>query len=242
MLGVGIGLTGPLLQGSPFVPLATTPTAWYDPSDITTLWQDSARTVPVTAHGDPVGAMDDKSGNAKHAIQATAGNRPLYQVEGSDKFLLFDGVDDALSVTMALAMPFDRISAIRQATSTSGDRIFAGAVSTEPLLRQGASPIIAIAAGGTAMANSGLAVGSNGVVTERFIAGASKLAVNNGAYVTGDVGSTALTALILGASTAAGGSASNVRFYGAAMKAGGFTDAQIAQWRAHLGAKCGVGL
>ena len=34
---------------------------WYDPSDTTTLFQDSAGTTPVTASGQPVGLMLDKS-------------------------------------------------------------------------------------------------------------------------------------------------------------------------------------
>ncbi len=51
---------------------------WYDPSDISTLWQDSARTTPVTTSGQPVGAIDDKSGNGRHLLQATAANRGTY--------------------------------------------------------------------------------------------------------------------------------------------------------------------
>lgn len=51
---------------------------WYDPSDLTTLWQDSARTTPVTASGQPVGCMDDKSGNGRHLLQATAAARLTY--------------------------------------------------------------------------------------------------------------------------------------------------------------------
>ena len=35
--------------------------AWYDPSDLTTLFQDSAGTTPVTAVEQPVGLMLDKS-------------------------------------------------------------------------------------------------------------------------------------------------------------------------------------
>ncbi len=50
--------------------------AWYDPSDLTTLFQDSAGTTPVTAVEQPVGLMKDKSGRGNHAFQATAGNRP----------------------------------------------------------------------------------------------------------------------------------------------------------------------
>lgn len=34
--------------------------AWYDPSDLSTLFQDSAGTTPVTADGQPVGLMLDK--------------------------------------------------------------------------------------------------------------------------------------------------------------------------------------
>lgn len=50
----------------------------FRPSDISTLYQDSAATTPVTAIGDPVGKMLDISGNGNHATQATAGARPTY--------------------------------------------------------------------------------------------------------------------------------------------------------------------
>lgn len=50
---------------------------WYDPSDLSTMFQDSAGTTPVTAIGDPVGKILDKSGNGKHASQSTAASRPV---------------------------------------------------------------------------------------------------------------------------------------------------------------------
>lgn len=79
---------------------ASEPGVWYDPSDITTLFQDSAGTTPVTAAGQPVGRMLDKSGRNNHALQATAGSRPLYQIDGAGKpYLQFDGVDDSLDAT-----------------------------------------------------------------------------------------------------------------------------------------------
>ena len=49
---------------------------WYDPSDLSTLFQDSAGTVPVTAVEQPVGLMLDKSGRGNHATQATSTKRP----------------------------------------------------------------------------------------------------------------------------------------------------------------------
>ena len=72
--------------------------AWYDPSDLTTLYQDAAGTTPVTAVGDPVGRVEDKSGNGNHASQSTAAARPIYRQDGNGKFYLdFDGVDDAMA-------------------------------------------------------------------------------------------------------------------------------------------------
>lgn len=51
--------------------------AWYDPSDLTSLFQDSAGTTAVTAVEQPVGKMLDKSGNGNHATQATSAARPI---------------------------------------------------------------------------------------------------------------------------------------------------------------------
>ena len=53
------------------------PGAWYDPSDMSTLFQDSAGTTPVTAVEQPVGRMLDKSGRGNHATQATTTKRPV---------------------------------------------------------------------------------------------------------------------------------------------------------------------
>ncbi|WPZ28989.1 hypothetical protein T8A63_15350 [Sulfitobacter sp. OXR-159] len=60
------------------------------------MFQDAAGTTPVTAPGQPVGLMLDKSGNGHHASQATASKRPTYQTDGTLHYLSFDGVDDAM--------------------------------------------------------------------------------------------------------------------------------------------------
>ena len=71
---------------------------WYDPSDLSSMFQDSAGTTPVTAVGQPVGKILDKSGRGNHATQATAAARPVLQQDGNGKYYLaFDGVDDFLS-------------------------------------------------------------------------------------------------------------------------------------------------
>lgn len=55
------------------------PGAWYDPTDLSTMFQDSAGTTPVTAVEQPVGLILDKSGNGNHASQSTAASRPTYR-------------------------------------------------------------------------------------------------------------------------------------------------------------------
>lgn len=72
---------------------------WYDPSDFSSMFQDSAGTTPVTAVGDPVGKINDKSGNGKHATQSTSAARPVLRQDGAGKYYLeFDGTDDSLSI------------------------------------------------------------------------------------------------------------------------------------------------
>lgn len=69
---------------------------WYDPSDLSTLFQDDAGTTPVISDGDPVGLMLDKSGNGNHASQSVSAYRPIYRTDGVFHWLEFDGVDDGL--------------------------------------------------------------------------------------------------------------------------------------------------
>jgi hypothetical protein len=80
-LGIGLRLG---MLGSVFSPAnlfsSNEQGAWYDPSDLSALFQDSAGTTAVTTAGQPVGKMLDKSGNDNHATQATSAARPAYAV------------------------------------------------------------------------------------------------------------------------------------------------------------------
>lgn len=63
--------------------------AWYDPSTLSTMFQDAAGTIPA-AVGQPVMRINDMSGNGRHATQATAGNAPILRVdEGGRRYLDF---------------------------------------------------------------------------------------------------------------------------------------------------------
>lgn len=77
--------------------------AWYDPSDFSSQFQDSAGATPVTAAGQPVGKVLDKSGRGNHLVQATVASRPVLQQDGSGFWYWnFDGVDDSWGTAAAL--------------------------------------------------------------------------------------------------------------------------------------------
>lgn len=57
--------------------LASEQGIWLDPSDMATMFQDSAGTTPVTAVEQPVGLILDKSGRGNHATQATTAQKPV---------------------------------------------------------------------------------------------------------------------------------------------------------------------
>lgn len=67
--------------------------AWYDPSDLSTMFQDAAGTIPAVADG-AIGLILDKSGRGNHLSQATAAAKPILRQAGGLYYLDFDGVDD----------------------------------------------------------------------------------------------------------------------------------------------------
>lgn len=96
--------------------------AWWDHGDTATLKQSSAGTGDVTADTDPVGYVQDKSGNGRHKIQATSGNRPQYRTNTGKARLVYDGVNDVLSVAYAgFTLPTLEVYAIASAITTAGN-------------------------------------------------------------------------------------------------------------------------
>ena len=104
--------------------------AWYDAQTLGSLWQDSARTIPVAATNDPVGAWDQISPGTpgdRAVLQAGAGFRPFYIAAGygGGPCVRFDG-DDYLSTTAAwvaslfagIDKPFFSLVAVQQSSLT----------------------------------------------------------------------------------------------------------------------------
>lgn len=84
----------------------------YNPNDLTTLYQDAAGTIPVTAAGQPVGLMKDKSGRNNHASQTVSASRPILQRNATTGayYLAFDGVDDFLQTNSIDFTATDKVS------------------------------------------------------------------------------------------------------------------------------------
>ena len=82
------------------------PGVWFDPSDLTTLFQDNLGATPVTAPAQTVGMMLDKSGRGNHATQATLAQRPIYGINpivGTRNLLTYSSWSDAVAGTPGTA-------------------------------------------------------------------------------------------------------------------------------------------
>ncbi|MES1927558.1 hypothetical protein [Salinisphaera sp. T31B1] len=93
-----------------------------DPADMSTMWQDSAKTVPVTAPGDPVRVIKDLSGNGYQAVALADNRRPLLQTDGYRYWLEFDGADDYMTFPNVVDRDFVVSIGYRQRPGDSGFR------------------------------------------------------------------------------------------------------------------------
>lgn len=216
--------------------------AWHDPSDLSTIWQDDAGTV-AGAVDQPVGKLEDKSGNARHLTQATAAKRPMLRLSGSTYYLEFDAVDDMLSASFAFTQPYTRIGLIQQRTHT-GKYLMDGAVSNSAALFQDSpSPEIGLFAGAAVSpVTADLALTTWGVVTEIYDGASSKIAVDNNAYATGSPGTTGAGGITLGSQGGAGANFSDLLLGDLVFIAGVMSDADIAATRTYMGNKAGLSL
>ena len=119
----------------------------YDPSDISTLFQDAAGTTPVTASGQPLGLILDKSGNTLNGLQSVSTRRLTY-TDSPDRLVL-DKVDDAIVIAIptggfigSLVVATDEGTAsygvdIPAGDYTIGGQYFAGNSINGILLREG---------------------------------------------------------------------------------------------------------
>jgi hypothetical protein len=203
-LSGGLQLTAP--RRGTFTPASVSGLLLWLAADSTAhLWQDTARTVPAVADGDPVACWDDGSGVGHNVVQATTTKRPLLKLAilNSKPVLRFDGVDDFLQATFtAITQPFSRIAVFNMRSYAASSHIYgAGPTGQGVLFESSTSPIMSLYDGTVSPSTSSLAVGTFGVVSELHNGAASELRVNGAAAATGNPGVATLSGVTLSAAS-----------------------------------------
>jgi len=119
MYGLGVNKLGVNNTADPIAKLFAfgSEGAWYDPSDLSTLFQEDG-TTPAVVNG-VVGKVLDKSGNGNHLVQTVQTKCPILRQSGGLYYLDFDGTDDGLETSTSIDF-----------TSTTDMSVFTGAQKT----------------------------------------------------------------------------------------------------------------
>lgn len=151
--------------------------AWYDPSDLTTLFQDSAGTTPVTAVAQPVGLMLDKSKGGRQSLPITG-----WVKDSGDGVVTVNG--GTITITGATTTTRVDILAPGWVIGNLGDITINGTVSgaVSPFLFIGGSPFAIVA--GTNTYRS-LISGSN-LCRVQVASGSATFDVTSRGYVPGN--------------------------------------------------------
>lgn len=235
-----------------YSPLNESPNLFYDISNLSTLWKDTAGTVPVTTDGDLVARVDDLSGNGGHLLQPTSSLRPLYKTAGGLSWLEFDGVDDFIGASYSNTGPevhaylafrpivgsawgrlvsmvdndanpdYDRFNNINLIGEWASDQTYVGFRAASQLCTPLSMPD-----------------GTDFVVDAKYSNG-YRIRANGSTSSSGGSGTTnfAIARCNIGG-VAAGGSSLHCRVYGAVVKNTPFESASLITW---LGAKAGLTL
>jgi hypothetical protein len=117
--------------------------AVYDFTTMSSLFQTTDTSTPVTTTGQPVGRANDLSGKNNHLLQATAGLRPLFQNN-----LLLDGADDNMATNAITLNATDKATVIvsASASATGVQHLFGTSVNSRFFTRLAGAPLAATAA------------------------------------------------------------------------------------------------
>lgn len=212
--------------------------AWYDPSDLTTLFQADGTTPAVVNGG--VGKVLDKSGNGNHMVQVTGTKCPLLKQSGGLTWLEFDGADDFLAKsTINTVQPFNRLTAMRNIGGVFGDMLGADAAGNCAAQYNGGNLTLNADVG--AACSRPMTANADVVANAFFNGASSSLQINNGTPATGNPGPAQINSLSAGALDG-GGLPVPMRWYGDIFYPGTLTAAQIASVKTWLGGKAGIGI
>lgn len=244
---VGFGGRTAVASG-PYSPLDDTPWAWYDASDLTTLWQNTGGTTPVAADGDPVALWQDKSGNGRHLTQSTSTLRPTYKTSGGLHWLEFVNTGSTTKMVGSSAINSASVycaCAHRQISKVGNQRLISlanGSSDTAAaegiiLWEQSVASYQGYASGTKAAATPAPSIGTD-VLLESWFDG-----TNHNMSVNGATAATASCTVTFNVTNlninGGGGGAANARVYQMVFKLSRINNAAL---RTYLGNKCGISI
>lgn len=204
------------------------------------MFQDAAGTVPVTAAGQVVGRINDKSGRGNHATQATTAAKPLLQVVSGKYYLDFDGVDDRLAAaTILTAQPISAFVGAKPDV-TAVQRYFDTNSTSRMLMGLQSATTICIYAGVAVIEYTPSSMTANVVNTGIFNGASSSLRENGVQKVTGNPGTLGLNTVLSVGSSGTPHEWFNGRIYAMVILGRLATGTEITDTEAYVNSKTGA--
>lgn len=200
-----------------FGQLSVLPAFWTEARNGT--YQEATGTPTTAAAVDGVvGSLIDLSGNGRTLFAGTNGRRGFLRARAGGTAVELEGTDDSYRAAFTLGQPFTRVFCFNQITWTSNDILLDGGTLLSYYVYQTPStPGLYSRSGSTLLAISP-ALGTPFVLTEVFDGASSKVRLNKGAWVTGNVTAIAAGGVTIGGRGDQGDTRfANMDFYGGAV-------------------------
>ena len=170
----------------------------FTPTDIPglALWLDASDAATITLDGsNNVSQWSDKSGNARHASQETALNRPSYTGSGQVNGIncpTFNGTNHfLLTPAVTLSQPTTVFIALRPTSNSWFRGIYDGSITRNAIF--GNAGVVDIHAGTSLPGTTALTLNSASQITAVFNGASSSTRVNRAARSSGNAGTDSLT-------------------------------------------------
>jgi hypothetical protein len=220
---------------------------WYDPSDLSSMFQDTAGTTPAVVDL-AVARINDKSGRGNHATQAASSSQPILRTSGGLYWLEVDGLDDQMqSASFSLAATSMMSAAVR-ITSAGGSICnvydFTGTGSRQILggTNAGASGGYRMFAGTSLDSAASARNTSDHVLMGQFAGASSSLELDKTVLASGNAGTNAVSAGVLIGGDTSFAQLMTGRFYGGVLLARALTAGERLSLYTYLGLKAGLSL